>query len=329
MEDIPIDSAELGASLPAIEEVKSAKLGDTAGGGGGGGGGGGAVPLENTEFSSSLPDPEEIKSTVHPRREKNRTCLWLGAGIFLLVVTVLGILIGISKSRGEDNNNDNNNKSDVSAVNRSASTSDVIRYLVDQGISTEEDLRTGTPQFRAAAWLATEDEANLAVPIAYSKDDTEGYLYMCRYVMALNYFAMGGHTHWRFQLGFLGKRSVCGWQGEALVNTGFIRSGVFCGDTAMGHVPTDLFIGKRRLLSLGVSVFCRRRLSSHTMLFYSCSSEQSNAGHDTNRERLADYPRAFRPATESTGWHHTDRTVPPVKARQIQGRKQCVERQHS
>jgi hypothetical protein len=92
---------------------------------------------------------------------------------------------------------------------------DVVDYLSYQGVSSNTDLTTeGTPQNRAARWLSELDEAAIQVPEVSIGDaqNSSGYLYTARYVMALNYFELSG-LNWTSPANFLSRDDVCSWNG--------------------------------------------------------------------------------------------------------------------
>lgn len=115
----------------------------------------------------------------------------------------------------------------------SAKFETVVEYLANEGISDREDLQAyESPQNRAAWWIAEEDLASLTVPTSGSTDDT--YRYVARYVMAVNYYAMGGEG-WHSQLNFLSEDDICQWQDADL--------GVRC-STERPDIPVTLYLGE-------------------------------------------------------------------------------------
>ena len=80
---------------------------------------------------------------------------------------------------------------------------DLLQVLSERGISTMEDLSVqGSPQQRAAAWIADKDVQ--ALPL----DQTDTLVQ--RYVLAVFFYAMGGET-WTNSLNFLNKEDSCKW----------------------------------------------------------------------------------------------------------------------
>jgi hypothetical protein len=105
--------------------------------------------------------------------------------------------------------------------------------MANSGVSDLTDLTTfGSPQSRAAIWMATEDEMNLPVPTG---DGVAAYKYLTRYVMTVLYYSTGGDTTWANQLDFLSSDDVCGWYGIFQPNTNPFRKGIVC-DSVTGLI---------------------------------------------------------------------------------------------
>lgn len=217
------------------------------------------VDYSHRESASSLPAAEEVRSTLYPprhdHRKRNRWALILGGVVVLLIVVlVLAITLSMDKSRstsaakqGESGESFGNNGSPSSETKPDFES--VVRYLVKEGISDLEDLEEdGSAQNRAAVWLAEKDEQGLPVPTV-SKYDTEGYHYVARYIMALNYYAMGGEN-WRTKAMFLSAADICQW------NVGIW--GVFCSnEEGRRGNPARLFL--RKFHTLGFC--CAKRIA--------------------------------------------------------------------
>ena len=115
---------------------------------------------------------------------------------------------GSANSQGDGDGGDDSGGIPVNHVQsgRNAVFSEVVDYLVEQDVSHRSILETGnTPQKRAAEWIANADKFNLAVPTTARDDYGEGYKYVVRYVMAVNFFAMHGHE-WDRNLYFMTNR---------------------------------------------------------------------------------------------------------------------------
>jgi hypothetical protein len=110
---------------------------------------------------------------------------------------------------------------------RESSIDQVIAYMADSGVSDLTALTTnGTAQNRAAAWMAEQDEADMAVP-ELAITTQEGYKYMVRYVMAVFYYSTGG-ADWSFQHYFMTMPTVCEWNNGEMNGAVSYPMGVLC-----------------------------------------------------------------------------------------------------
>ena len=123
----------------------------------------------------------------------------------------------------------------------------IQKYLIAEGIATEEDLlNLRSPQQMALEWLAVSDRSGLQVPDG-DKSTTEGYEFMTRYVLAvLYYYTMG--DEWEYSLNFLSPFTACSWFSVLEFSDGEQEfRGVDCSDD-----------GKIQALYLGTSsVLCK------------------------------------------------------------------------
>ncbi len=177
---------------------------------------------DNTETATDHFESAAISE--HPPSSSRRSFrCW---GIYFLstfTVILLSVIIGISARRD--------------AVLPRPEYSSVVEYLNSHNISSYEELTTvGSPQHLAAQWLAESDPARLPVP------DTEDYLYVTRYVMALNYFALDGEG-WTMDVNFLTAEHVCDWNGVKIAfgSKGFEAGGLSCDEN---RIPDVLDLGK-------------------------------------------------------------------------------------
>lgn len=175
---------------------------------------------------ASLPHPGELE------RKSDSLCrgrrMWYALGFtFFVIVLIVAISVPVAT------------KNQDSSV-RKATTPEVVVFLLVNGVADTLLVETyGTPQFKAAVWIAEQDGANLPVPsINTDINDEQAYEYIFRYVMALNYFAMGGPNSWLRQLNWLSEENVCSWQGEVFVDNALRKIGVFCNNDE--GPPTDL-----------------------------------------------------------------------------------------
>ena len=73
-------------------------------------------------------------------------------------------------------------------------------------------------------------------------------MYMVRYVMAVNYFALGG-IQWDAHLQFLMENDVCDWNDDIHIEDDIYRMGLFCATTTskidgeLANVPYSFYIG--------------------------------------------------------------------------------------
>ena len=263
--DVPLDNSSRGMMTDTGSDTDSSMIRTNS------------VSVSGGE--SSLPHVEELKATTKGYRHNNsnrnsnssnsnnsgskfrkalrggRRKLYVAGTVLLLVVLILLISIPTSKrknrnsSNNDNSNNDNSGKGNdnsgngsISFAGRNATKEDVFQFLKDQEIYQDIaffEQTVKTPQHRAVAWLAREDKANLKVPT--KKDDAAKiYRYLVRYVMAVNFYALGGPDRpWRNKLNFLAPTSVCTWQGPVIYGTKFTTVGVFCDDKNSG-IPTTL-----------------------------------------------------------------------------------------
>lgn len=134
-----------------------------------------------------------------------------------------------------------------STVEEENAFDELVTYLVNENVSSSNDLYSvGSPQNLAAQWLTIDDDANLPLPTDSISDSQEAYLYMFRYVMAVNYFAFRG-DNWVSRMNFLSESSVCTWNRISLGLDGpdvvYEQGGVRC-DVDTG-LPITLDMGKK------------------------------------------------------------------------------------
>lgn len=87
---------------------------------------------------------------------------------------------------------------------------EVYDFLMANDVSTVEDLtETGSPQYRAAHWIANYDVERVDVPFR----DEDPRRFIQRYSLAVLYYALGGEK-WATQLNFLASDHECSWNEE-------------------------------------------------------------------------------------------------------------------
>jgi Leucine-rich repeat (LRR) protein len=230
------------------------------------------------DVSSSLPHPEEIKGSVGSASSRTNESICRGRRIYIaLATTFMILLVVILPLTITDNARSINSRS--SEPLRNAKFYDVVEYLATSGVSDPDALATNsTPQYKAAQWIAEKDGADMPIPLRaksslldrvlqtgyYSrkvtsisrrqytptdvptKEERESkayhYKYIVRYVLALDFFALGSPTLWTSTIKFLSPRDVCLWKGPVPVGAGYQIVGVFCKDDRGD--PTELFLGQ-------------------------------------------------------------------------------------
>jgi hypothetical protein len=111
---------------------------------------------------------------------------------------------------------------------RKSNIDQVIAYMVNTSVSDLTDLLTiGSPQNRAAIWMAEQDAADTAVPTG-NTTALEGYNYMVRYVMAVFYYSTGG-DNWHVQYFSMTFAPVCDWN-NVIDGPNPYRQGIICDD---------------------------------------------------------------------------------------------------
>jgi hypothetical protein len=143
----------------------------------------------------------------------------------------------------------NKNKNQNDEDNRRPNYGDIVDFIIGNQITAQMDINdAGSAQAQAILWLTRDDPANLPVPTSASIDTYEGYIYMVRYVMAVNYFALGG-VNWDSNLQFLTQGDVCSWNGDLNKEGSLYRMGLFCAylpseaEGGLIYIPYMLYIG--------------------------------------------------------------------------------------
>lgn len=110
-----------------------------------------------------------------------------------------------------------------------------INYLVAVALSSRETLEQDTlsPQYRAANWIANEDQFQLPLPDGLSgvadelADEVPIYTrFTERYALAVLYYATGGES-WKYSMKFMEPIDHCEWYQDFITTSGSIlRLGV-------------------------------------------------------------------------------------------------------
>jgi hypothetical protein len=224
----PVDSGE--ALFPSVEELRVSNAGMSPGG----------SRTSIWRGSSSLPT----------NAKKKNWCLWTMLIVIpLIVLLVIVPAVVISQ----------NNKNEASAATTlpPPTYDELVTFLVENQVSSQSAFfDPESPQSKAARWLAEEDGARLPLPPPdFGLYDS--YMYMFRYVMAVNYYALGG-PQWTAQHGFLTDTDVCYWNERVVVGSQVPWLGVRCqgivNDADRVHVPYSLYLSKYRLINVVLPV---------------------------------------------------------------------------
>lgn len=171
------------------------------------------VPVAHSDVGASVPSPDEARTAVNVYRgssggRSNGRFLKIVIAAFVLAAVLIGVVIGVN-SGGGGASSFNSLKQGDSDAPRKSTVDEIISYMANSGVSDLNALTTaGSPQSRAVAWMAEDDEANLPAP---SADGEVAYKYTTRYVMAVLYYSTGGDRTWKYQLGFMTGADVCDW----------------------------------------------------------------------------------------------------------------------
>jgi hypothetical protein len=156
----------------------------------------------------------------------------------------------------DSNERNSNSTSSSSGTKRNSEYFDV-EYLSSNDVSEMNMMiRVDTYQYQAVNWLANHDAMNLPVPTT-NIQSYEGYMYAARYILALNYFALGG-PQWDNPYHFLSPQSVCLWNKQQKIynrkmsdddlSEAFLDAGLICTsdiDTKKDEpMPAHMYLSK-------------------------------------------------------------------------------------
>lgn len=165
---------------------------------------------------SQLPSVDEIRGT-HMEDEKASLYLeWLVCCLLILVALSIMlpiILIDQTKSR----------------------EAHVMTFISNHEISKLEDLtKPGTPQNKAARWIADSDGLHVKI--------STGRSFLDRYALAVLFYALGGDGTWPSDLNFLSREHVCHW---TKTTSNELTAGVSgCKNIDGEMVPVGIALGK-------------------------------------------------------------------------------------
>lgn len=178
-------------------------------------------------------DPAHAPSTGWT---KKKICL-VSTVVIVLLAIIIGVSVGVT----------NKNKSSGAPVTQSSLSDEeqrerlaaVANFLIDEGISFEEAVTTvGSPQNRAASFMAIDDEAMMDIP--KSRGMSDAFRFIERYALAVYYYALGGDT-WDFKMNFLTPDDTCLWYQTLRTTQGQRNNfGVQCNPNGEGKVSVLL-----------------------------------------------------------------------------------------
>lgn len=93
---------------------------------------------------------------------------------------------------------------------------ETLTYLIDNNISDGEllvsinDTEALSPQYMAAMWIATIDQARLAIPTSENAQST-AYPFLQRYSLVVFFIATGGLDYWLYTTFFMSGMHECNW----------------------------------------------------------------------------------------------------------------------
>jgi hypothetical protein len=203
----------------------------------------GSASDDDTSDGNCLPSVDEIKIN-NKHQPKGKLCNIRTMVIIFSATTMLISIVAMTAIWIEASRRLHHNKN---GQNRNFDIQELVDYVIAKyDIEFYPSIDApNSPQYLAAKWLSQEDGLNLKLPSATNGESTMyEYHFLARFVMAINYFALGGPS-WLNQLNFLSDSDICSWVGY--VRTGTLDrevdlAGVFC-DAETG-VPTDLSICK-------------------------------------------------------------------------------------
>jgi hypothetical protein len=162
----------------------------------------------------SMPNPEEARTegaiahggSYNRYSGKNKRLSALVAISVAAVALVVGFSIAIVQNHKGSASAASSNGLDPSLVSRLEPVQDFLKVHISSSTALANQT---SPQYKAALWIADEDEARLDIPSDPDNVDTS-FTFVQRYVLAVFYYALDG-PNWPNQMGFLTSSSVCDW----------------------------------------------------------------------------------------------------------------------
>jgi len=135
----------------------------------------------------------------------------------------------------------------LSNARRHSRLEEVTQFLSARISDLSELQNENTPQYKAARWVADQDEANLPLP-SNPNDYDNSFEFVQRYIMAVFYFSLDG-ANWTKKMDFLSGASVCDWNfdldpssASEHAHLSHWKFGVMCADG--DGIITHIFISK-------------------------------------------------------------------------------------
>jgi hypothetical protein len=157
------------------------------------------LALESNEHDhDQLPNAEELKSISNAiaHHHHRRRCSLIFIVVFgLSVLLLLTVLIPLSVKYSQ-----NDDESTSTSTRMRQTTAFLLDFVDHTSLS-----KPGSPQHRAAQWMADTDE--LQLPLA--RESSQAFLQ--RFALATLFYATQGDTAWNHKLKFLSNQHECDW----------------------------------------------------------------------------------------------------------------------
>ena len=201
--------------------------------------------LHNSHTFETSDSFTAVNEQLSPSKRWKLMC-WIPLAIVTLLALAVGLGVGLSSSSNQAMPQspaaDSDPPSRPAAPVPRASLEDIVSWLSQQGISQDALQTVGTPQNRAARWLAQEDQ--VVLPPLHDAT-TSSYLLTVRYVLVVLYYQLRGE-YWPTQVGFLSpNEGVCDWHGISRKTNGQTV------DNEIGGLRCDEESGLPVILDLG------------------------------------------------------------------------------
>jgi hypothetical protein len=133
-----------------------------------------------------------------------RIIICLVIALIVLAIILTGVILGTRSS------------SSSSPSDQSIRFQETLLILGQETSSTIALYTEGTPQYKAADWIANRDQLQYPIPTQPGADSDR---FLQRYVLAVLYFALNGEQ-WTSAANFLSASDECGWSDITVVELG-------------------------------------------------------------------------------------------------------------